>query len=176
MIDDLLADAAPARPVWMITLADLALLLVGFFVLLQANQQLDPRELARGLAAGFGVEDAPMPVDAQSVGGFAAGRATPAPLAPSVVAWARAATRDPRVTLTITGSADASPADVDPATGSAMLLAADRARAVAAALVAAGVPGARLRLATAPAAGPSATGHRLVIITLAFAGEEGKHP
>ncbi|MFZ5796341.1 MAG: flagellar motor protein MotB, partial [Pseudomonadota bacterium] len=35
------------------TLADLALLLVGFFVLLQASQQLDRAALARGLRAGF---------------------------------------------------------------------------------------------------------------------------
>ncbi|WP_137788436.1 flagellar motor protein MotB [Sphingomonas sp. 3P27F8] len=37
---------APARPLWLMTLADLALLLVGFFVLLQANQTLDPHKLA----------------------------------------------------------------------------------------------------------------------------------
>ena len=57
--DGALLDVAPGRPLWLVTLADLALLLVGFFVLLQANQTLSPRELARGIAQGFGVEPAP---------------------------------------------------------------------------------------------------------------------
>ena len=77
--------------------------------------------------------------------------ADPAPL----VAWARAELRDPRVTITVTGAAE-------PAEG--VLLAADRARAVLAALLAAGLPADRLQLATARAAGRRAT------LTLAFEG------
>ncbi|MFX5817433.1 flagellar motor protein MotB, partial [Acinetobacter baumannii] len=56
-LDDDLPDLTPSRPIWLMTLADLALLLVGFFVLLQASQQLDRAALARGLRAGFGVRD-----------------------------------------------------------------------------------------------------------------------
>ena len=40
-------DDKPARPIWLITLADLALLLVGFFVFIQANNHLDGRKLAQ---------------------------------------------------------------------------------------------------------------------------------
>ncbi|WP_306286416.1 flagellar motor protein MotB, partial [Sphingomonas sp. Ant20] len=52
-------EPQPGRPLWLITLADLALLLVGFFVLLQATQTasdrpLAPRALAAGLREGFG--------------------------------------------------------------------------------------------------------------------------
>lgn len=164
MTDDPLAPAA-ARPLWLVTLADLALLLVGFFVLMQANRTLDPKDIARGMAEGFGVEAPALPVEAQAVRGFAPGSATPPDLR-ALVAWARAATRDPRVALTVTGAADRSPADV--AAGGA-LLAADRARAVAAVLAQAGV--ARLSIATDPR-----VSGRHVIVTLAFAGEEGSQP
>ena len=164
MIDDPLCPPA-ARPVWLVTLADLALLLVGFFVLMQANR-LDPKEIARGMAEGFGVAAPAMPVEAQAVRGFAPGSALPPDLA-ALAAWARTATRDPRVALTVTGATDGA-AD-DRAEGSAALLAADRARAVAAALARAGVT--RAQIATDPR--PSG---RHVIVTLAFAGEEGKLP
>ena len=40
-----LLDPPPARPLWLWTLADLALLLVGFFVLVQAT---DRQALAKG--------------------------------------------------------------------------------------------------------------------------------
>ena len=46
-------DATAAKPLWLITLADLALLLVGFFVLVQATS-LDRAALAKGLRAGPG--------------------------------------------------------------------------------------------------------------------------
>jgi flagellar motor protein MotB len=170
--EDLLADDAPARALWLMTLADLALLLVGFFVLLQANQQLDPRALAAGLAEGFGAEaPAAMPVASYGVAGFAPGSATPPGTPAGLAAWARAELRDPRVSLTVTGATDGTAADVDPRARSATLLAADRARAVAAALAAAGVPDARLGLATAVR-----PGRRQVLVTLAFAGEQGKQP
>lgn len=168
---------AQGRPLWLMTLADLALLLVGFFVLLQANQQLDKTALASGFRAGFGASAGasetrappePMPVAAAAMLNFAPGAAT-LPAAPdSLIAWAREAARDPRVTLKVTGSTDGTPADVDPATRSAAVLAADRARAVAAALA----PVAPGRLLIVNAAAPS---RRSVIVTLAFAGE-GKAP
>lgn len=159
----------PGRPLWLITLADLALLLVGFFVLLQANQQLDRKALANGIRAGFGApaEQAPadpLPVAAAGMFNFAPASAA-LPTAPdSLVAWAREALRDPRVSLRITAAVDGTPADVDPATGSAAVLAADRARAVAAALA----PVAADRLVILTADRPS---RRQVVVTLAFTGE-----
>jgi hypothetical protein len=128
-------DDLPARPIWLTTLADLALLLVGFFVLLQANQ-VDPNTLAAGFRAGFGIrEQAPaMPVDLAAVNGFTPGSAQ-LPDGAAALAWARTAASDPRTRLRIIGEVDGSPADVDPVTGSGPILAADRARAVAAMLV-----------------------------------------
>lgn len=137
-ITDMWDEIAPARSVWVITLADLALLLVGFFVLLQANRELDRETLLAGLRAGFGVEDtapAPMAVAAARVEGFGEGSAV-ADMAGAIL-WARDAARDPRTRITITGSAEGA-RDVDPATGSAAILAADRARGVAAGLVRSG--------------------------------------
>ena len=67
--------------------------------------------------------------------------------------------------FTVTGATDGTPADIDPATGSATLLAADRARAVAV-LLAPLVGSTRLRLLTDPLPrGRTATA------TLAFVGE-----
>lgn len=161
------AAEAPARPLWLITLADLSLLLVGFFVLLQANQRIDPQALAAGIRAGFGAHDAApapaMPVDLAIVGGFAPGSAE-ARDAEAAIAWARAAARDPRTRLRITGEVDGTPADVDVATGSGPILAADRARAVAALLVRAGaVAPERIAIATA-------TGKRRALLTLGYDG------
>ncbi|MFW2850852.1 flagellar motor protein MotB [Sphingomonas sp. TX0543] len=165
---------APARPLWLMTLADLALLLVGFFVLLQANQTLDPHKLADGLREGFGGKAAAapaarpsppaIPLAANIVAGFAPGSAG-LPAAPdALIAWATDVARDPRVALTVTGGTDGTAADVDPDTGSAAVLATDRARAVAAALGKI-APG-RILVATTNRAG-----HRQVTVTLAFAGE-----
>lgn len=168
----------PPRPLWLVTLADLSLLLVGFFVLLQANQTLDHRALADGLREGFGAPPAaapaapaaapaPMPVAAIGAGGFLPGSATlhddPQPLA----AWARDAVRDPRVELRVTGTTDGTSRDVDPMTGSAAILAADRARVVAA-IIAPLAPG-RITIMTAPA-----SGRRNAVVTLAFAGERNQ--
>ncbi len=168
MIDDF-PEARPGRPVWLITLADLALLLIGFFVFIQANQKLDARTLARGFREGFGVAAAPehadtMPVEVAAMLNFAPGSAV-LPLAPDgLIAWAREATRDPRIVLKVTGSVDGSAADVDPVTGSGAILAADRARAVAAALARV-APG---RMTILNARGPA--GGRRVTVTLGFAG------
>lgn len=158
-------DEAPARPIWLMTLADLALLLVGFFVFLQANRIEGPA-LAASLRAGFGIT-APasaMPVEIAAVVGFAPGSAEPGDIA-GALAWARAAARDPRTRLRISGEVDGSAQDVDPRTRSGAILAADRARAVAARLVAAGaVAPDRIRIATA-------TGQRRTLLTIGFEGD-----
>lgn len=154
-------DPAPARPLWLVTLADLALLLVGFFVLLHATR-VDPAALAHSFRAGFDAEDAPMPVAAQGLANFASASAVPPDMA-ALTVWARQALADPRVTLTVAGEAEGG-ADVDAATGSAQLLAADRARAVAAIL--APLAPARVTVAVGSAR------RRAVTVTLAFAGEQ----
>lgn len=174
MIADEYPVPPPGRPLWLVTLADLALLLVGFFVLLQANQQLDSKTLARGIRAGFGAAadtpqsnasaPDPLPVAAAGMFRFAPGSAALPGSPDSLIGWAREALRDPRVSLRVTASVDGTLADVDPDTGSAAVLAADRARAIAAALA----PVAPDRLVILTADRPS---RRQVIVTLAFTGE-----
>lgn len=168
-------DIPPARPVWLVTLADLALLLLGFFVLVLAHQGADRRAVIDGVRQGFGgtavaamrTAHEPAPVAAAAMFGFAAGTSE-LPTAPdALIGWARAAERDPRILIRITGYTDGSPDDVDLRTGSATLLASDRARAVAAALADAGaLPRGRAIIATA-----SEAGRRGVYLTIAFAGE-----
>ncbi|RDE05884.1 flagellar motor protein MotB [Sphingomonas aracearum] len=169
-------DEAPARPLWLITLADLALLLVGFFVLIQ-SRQLDRQALARGLRAGFGVSAPapatrePMPLGIAAMLNFAPGSAALPSRPDGLVAWAEAALRDPRVLLTVTGSTDGSPSDVDPLTRSAAVLAADRARAIAVALAVA-VPSHRLLVRTS-----GRPQGRRVSLSLGYAGvPERGHP
>lgn len=156
-------EETPGRPVWLITLADLSLLLVGFFVYLKASEA-DPRALAAQIRAGF-VAEAPaaMPVDIAAVNGFTAGSAEIVD-ASAALDWARAAARDPRTRLRVTGEVDGTPADVDPLTGSGPILAADRARAVAARLVRAGaVSPDRITLSTG-------RGQRRTVLTLGYDG------
>lgn len=161
-------DFAPARAPWLVTLADLALLLVGFLLLVQATG--DKRALASGLRQGFGEQQAPaMPVLATATGEFSAGSAALGS-EPALLAWARDALRDPRVTLQITGAVDGTAADVDRTTGSGAVLAADRARAVAALLAPVATAN---RLAITTAVVP---GRRAVTVQLAFAGEDRSHP
>lgn len=157
----------PARAPWLVTLADLSLLLVGFFVFLQASR-VDPARLAAGIRSGFGASEsvaapAPMPVDIATASGFAPGSAVPMDTA-SALEWARTAARDPRTRLRITGEVDGSAADVDPATGSGPILAADRARAVAALLIRAhAIDPARILISTG-------RGQRRAVLTLGFEG------
>jgi len=174
MIADDFPVPPPARPVWLTTLADLGLLLVGFFVFIQANSHLDGRQLAAGFRAGFGIHGAsaeapdPMPVAAAAMLDFAPGSAALPQSPSSVIAWARDAASDPRVMLKVSGETDGSAADVDATTGSAAVLAADRARAVAAALAAAHVAPGRMTIINAsPRHGH---GRRAVLITVGFAG------
>jgi flagellar motor protein MotB len=170
--DDAMPEIGPARPVWLMTLADLALLLVAFFVFIQANQQLDGDTLARGIRAGFGAADAPaivppapMPVSASGLGGFAVGSAAlPGPVAP-LVAWATDALRDPRAMLAVTGMVDGSAVDVDPVTQSAAVLAADRARTIVGVLIDHGIAPDRVTITAAGRAG-----RRGVSVTTGFAG------
>ena len=160
-------DEAPSRPLWLMTLADLALLLVGFFVFLQANQAMRPQELAAAFRSGFSSTPAAMPVDLAKVDGFAPGNATPLSYAAAVI-WAREAARDPRTRLVITGEVDGSAADVDPATGSGPILAADRARAVAALLIRSGaVAPERITLSSSSSTNP---GQRRAVLTLGYDG------
>lgn len=163
MTDHPIFDEAPPRPIWLMTLADLALLLVGFFVFLQANQSLGPRELAAALRSGFTSEPAAMPVDLALVRDFAPGSAEFGDAA-AAIEWARSAARDPRTRLKITGEVDGTADDIDPVTGSGPILAADRARAVAAELVASGaISPDRIQISTA-------TGQRRAVLTLGFDG------
>lgn len=165
-------DARPVKPLWLITLADLALLLVGFLVLVQATS-LDRTALAAGLRAGFGAGEPaappppPLPVAAGALGGFAPGSAALAQPIDALAGWARDAARDRRVKLRIVGGVDGSRRDTDPRTGSGALLATDRARAVAAALVDAGaVAPDRILVSTSERPGP-----RRVLVTLSFTGD-----
>ncbi|WP_353204096.1 flagellar motor protein MotB [Sphingomonas sp.] len=173
--DPALPDIAPARPVWLMTLADLALLLVGFFVFLQASEQLDKGALAKGMREGFGVYDRavarePMAVSAGSVTGFAVGSAVLRQPPDALIGWARDSTRDPRVVLRVAGAVDGSADDVDPVTGSGAVLAADRARAVATVLlVTHAVPADRVTLSAAR------PGRRAVTVTTGFAAPNAGH-
>lgn len=163
MTIDQILDDEPRRPIWLVTLADVMMLLVGFFVFLQANPHVDGKALSASLREGFGLAaDAPIALEANSVTGFAAGSARLPPH--DIAAWVRAVTADPRTIVRVTGGTDGSPADVDPATGSGAILAADRARAVAAA-IAADVPAGRIAIDTRPGAG------RAVQLTLSYAQE-----
>ena len=177
MTIDEFPEAPAGRPIWLMTLADLALLLVGFFVFIQASRHLDNQALARGIREGFGAQAVtppavrdPMPVAAAGMLNFAPGSAALPASPAALIAWAGEATRDPRVTLKISGSVDGSATDVDPITGSGAVLAVDRARAVAIALAAArAVPRGRVTIVTAP--DNSHGGRRAVIISLGFAGD-----
>lgn len=167
--------ARPSRPLWLITLADLSLLLVGFFVFVQAIQRQDAHTraaLAAGIRDAFGGDGrvqppAPeMPVAANVVAGFAPGSAAPGPLS-ALRDWAADATRDPRTSLLVTGYADGS--DTDRIDGSALALAAARAAAVASALESqAGAGRVRIAAAIAPSALAGRPAGRRVIVTIGF--------
>lgn len=170
--------SAPARPIWLITLADLALLLVGFLVLVQAMGSERRPALVEALRAEFGAAtplaktaapapaptpSAAMPVAAAALR-FAPGSAVPVDPDPDLVRWARAALADPRVRLSIVAATDGSAADVDLVTHSPVVLAADRARAAAALIGPTAAD--RLTLSTA-----SAAGRRGAVVSLVFSGE-----
>jgi flagellar motor protein MotB len=168
-------ETPDARPVWLTTLADLALLLLGFFVLVMATEGQDRTRLAAGMRAAFGVDPvdltparpAPMSLEAARVRGFLAGDDGLPDGGAAIARWARAAAADPRVTLTLSGGATGGD-DVDPDTGSIAVLAQARALAVAQALVAArAVRPEQLRIAAHDAM-PAREAQ--VIVTIGFAG------
>lgn len=96
------------RPLWLVTLADLSLLLVGFFVFLQATSHRPAREqaaISAGIREAFGGEpSAPLAVDANAVA-FDRASSVP-PNLRAVKAWAIDALADPRTHLVVTGYAD----------------------------------------------------------------------
>lgn len=99
----------PGKPLWLVTLADLSLLLVGFFVFLQATAHKPAREKAAisgGIREAFGGDPATrLAVDANAVA-FAARSAVPPDLT-AIRLWAKDALADPRTKLVVTGYADA---------------------------------------------------------------------
>lgn len=142
-----LALARPAQPLWLITLADLSLLLVGFFVLLQATaHKAKPEQAAihAGIRQAFGGEAEPrLAVAANTIPAFAPGSAELPREATAIAGWARDALADPRTRLLITGYADGSLADRHE--GSGLALAGLRADRVAA-MLAAALPPERIRV------------------------------
>jgi hypothetical protein len=97
-----------ARPLWLVTLADLSLLLVGFFVFLQATAHKPAREqaaISAGIREAFGGEgNARLAVEANSIS-FVPGSAA-LPDMSAVRLWAQDALADPRTHLVVTGYAD----------------------------------------------------------------------
>lgn len=133
-----LALTRPSRPLWLITLADLSLLLVGFFVFMQATAHKPERQRAaieasiRGAFGGNGNGNGnanELAVQANSVDGFVPGSADLPIDIDSLSAWARDALTDPRTRLVITGYADGSVSDQ--LASSSLALAGLRAEAVA---------------------------------------------
>lgn len=171
-------------PLWLMTLADLALLLVGCFALLQATSRLEAQDRARivtGLRSAFGgptaiaeAEETPVAVGINRVGGFAPGSDQPAGDHAALIDWVRANMTDRRTLLDITGHADGSAADrID---GSAVSLAARRAAAVAALIERSGaLPADRLLVSVdmPPADRPGDAGGRRVDIRIVYARPDG---
>lgn len=133
----------PTRPLWLMTLADLALLLLGFMILVHSvgEGSRGKAALGEGIRAAFGGSPAPateIALDVNGVAGFAPGSAALPTDAAPLLGWAAEAAADPRSRLVITGQAD-------PAEG--LALAARRAATLADVIQADGrVPGDRLRL------------------------------
>lgn len=157
-----LAQTRPRPSPWLMTLADLSLLLVGFFVFMQATaQKSQPKQAAisAGIREAFGGEaEVRLAVEANVISGFALASASLPRDAGAVTIWARDALADPRTKLIVTGYADGSPADRSG--GSALALAGQRADAVVAAFGKT-VPAQRIHLAAAVA--PNARRVTLVI-------------
>ncbi len=176
-MNELFAEARPTRPIWLVTLADLALLLLGFIVLVLSHQG-NQRALAAGLRDRFGghaqagapaavaTEPGVLPLAAASMLDFAPASAALPDDPAALIGWAKRQAGDPRVRLTITGLTDGSAADLDPLSRSAPLLAADRARMIAARLVAAGIAGRQIAITTAVS-----PGKRGAMVTAGFAGD-----
>lgn len=163
-----------ARPIWLMTLADLALLLVGFFVFLQAIARQDAATQAavnasiRGAFGGDAALAEPnVAVDANIVAGFATGSATLPTTPDALLEWTINGARDARTRVLVTGYADGTPDDIDDS-GSALALASARAAAVASAIETAGIPADRLRIAAALAPTGQQASARRVTVTISF--------
>lgn len=134
--------SARGAPRWALSFADLCLLLLGFFVLLQARP--DAHALTDSLHAAFGVRPPPA-LDVRADAWFEPGEAV---LRPAARARLRAVARGAdRATVASRGT-DANAARFD-----GWELAAARTAAVARELAAAGIAPARIRLAIDPATG-----------------------
>ena len=168
------AMPAPIRPkkgLWLITFADLALLLVCFFVLLHAIDARDDVEagkaaLTDSLRAAFTAgPPAPLGLEVAAIDGFAKGSATLSRDPAAVVEWLRSATADTRAYVVVGGEADGTATDIDPE-GGPLTLSARRAEAVAAAIAASGVvPPDRIRT---EALGARPDGRRRVLIRISY--------
>lgn len=130
------AAARSGRPLWLMTLADLSLLLVGFFVFLQATAHKPKKEqdaIGASIRTAFGGSAIPeIAVAANTIDGFAAGGGALPHGIDDAANWARDALADPRTRLIVTGYADGGPDDR--LAGSGLALAGLRAETVAAAL------------------------------------------
>lgn len=164
----MIAAALPRRRArWVMTLADLFMLLVGFFVMLhaaEARHQTSAMTAAVKRALGVKVargQPERVALDANALTGFSAGDAAlPAAVWP-VAQWLRQAAADPRSRVLVTGHSD--DREADRSTGGLMVAAA-RADSVARAIVKTGaVPASRIDLA-ASAGGAD----RRVDITISF--------
>jgi flagellar motor protein MotB len=173
----MMTRAHPARPIWLMTLADLALLLVGFFVFIQAVARQDEAARAavsasiRGAFGGDADIAAPdVAVDANIMPGFAPGSAALPRSPAALLDWTVTGARDGRTRVLVTGFADGSAADVDDR-GSALALASARAAAIAAAIEARGdIAGDRIRIAAslAPEQQRGKPAARRVTVTISF--------
>lgn len=160
----MIATIAPrtrrARSTWLVTLADLALLLLGFLAMLAAAQDDAARQrLAAAVRTGFvGEERGSVTVESARIAGFAPGSLALPASAAGALDWLALAAADPRTIVVVSGSSDGTAADT--AVGGPLATAAMRAEAVAGAIVAAGIlPAARIR--TEAQLAPGAAGRRV---------------
>lgn len=162
----------PRRPGrWVVTLADLALLLVGFFVMVHAAEKKGAtRQMADAVRGALGVtvaraQPTGVALDADALTGFSAGDAALPKAIWPVAQWLKQAAADPRARVLVTGRSDDREAD---RSTSGLIIAASRADIVARALIRTGaIPASRVDLA-ASAGGAE----RRVDITISY----GPHP
>ncbi|BAK65982.1 hypothetical protein SLG_13070 [Sphingobium sp. SYK-6] len=152
------ASAGMRRGRWAVSFADLCLLLLGFFVLLQANQSARDQALA-GIGSYFGALEAPRKIDLPAAALFQPGEALLSEAGHAALARAAAPLRASGNIVRIQS--------IGLERGEHRFdewdLAAARLGAVARALVAAGIPPERLRVAgLAEEADASASGRQVI--------------